>query len=178
MEINALVDTGAAKTLMAERTFEQICRLVNRPTLVKPTGAVCGLGGHRLQVLGETEIVIPKAGPIQVLITRDFPHALLLGSDSLARGQGAVDYKQNSLDWYGVTFPLVAYPDWAPSVDALHVQPSTGIPCIDDVIAKYSDVFNEQLGYCEQGIPFKIDTGDATPIRQRAYGPHLPNAGR
>lgn len=62
--INALVDTGAARTLIAKRTFENMCKTINRPTLLKSTSFVCGLGGKRLTVLGETEVAIPDAGPI------------------------------------------------------------------------------------------------------------------
>lgn len=50
--IIALLDTGAARTLMAEDTFDRICRTTNGPSLIKPSGVVCGLGGQPLPVLG------------------------------------------------------------------------------------------------------------------------------
>ncbi len=156
---------------MAEKTFMTLCLLENRPSLLSPAGVVCGLGGQPLNVLGETELRVQRAGPITVLVTRGLPHELLLGSDSIERGQGVMDYRNEQLLWYGTKYPLVRYTDSPGSVAAISVQNTTGYCAIDEVIRSYGDVFsdsNPTLGYCDQ-YECSIDTEGAPPLRQRAY---------
>ena len=69
--IYTLVDTGAAQSLMAERTFLDICQTTNRPSLLEASCTVCALGGHPLRTLGQTELRIDGLGPINVVITAD-----------------------------------------------------------------------------------------------------------
>ena len=171
-EVNTLVDTGAARTLMAEDIFLKLCRSTNRPSLITPTDSVCGLGGKSLDVLGATEVNIPGAGPIRVLVTRGLPHALLLGSDAIMRGQGKVDYSTNTMTWYGQLYQLTAYPDGGPYAPVC-IKETTGYAPIDEILDEYQETFSEPLGHCEL-IPFEIDTGDARPIRQRPYRTPLP----
>lgn len=68
---------------MAEQTFRQLCLRMKRPTLVKPTGLVYGLSGRSLDTVGQTEILVPGAGPVSVHVTRGLTHELLLGSDAI-----------------------------------------------------------------------------------------------
>ena len=86
---------------MAVETFNKLCYTVNRPTLLSPTGVVCALGGQPLDVIGEMEVRVSGAGPITVLVTRSFPHELLLSSDAIDRGNGILDYKNDIFHWYG-----------------------------------------------------------------------------
>ena len=139
--------------------------------MVKPTSVVCGLGRNRLDVIGETEVVVDNAGPIKVLVTRNLPHALLLGSDSLARGKGVINYEENKMTWYGQEYPLLEYPDHAPQINDLYVAETTGQADIDEVIQRYQNVFStpdDPLGFCDL-ISMKINTGNARPIYQRPY---------
>ena len=67
-QVHALLDTGAAETLMAEKTYLNMCLKLGRPSLLRPTGTVCGLSGTTLPVIRETEIKIEntlKSSPIQ-----------------------------------------------------------------------------------------------------------------
>ena len=54
IEVRALIDTSAARTLMAEETFLKLCKHIVRPTLIKPTGSVCELGAKMLPVVGSS----------------------------------------------------------------------------------------------------------------------------
>ena len=141
VQINALIDTGAARSLMADSVFQDICAKTNRPSLLKPSGVVCGLGGKPLDVLGETELLIGEAGPVSIMVTRGLPHQLLLGSDAIAAGRGILDYENKSVQWYGQQYVLNDYPDCAPSVEAVCVRPTGGHEYIDGVIEEYQDVF-------------------------------------
>lgn len=169
-----LVDTGAARSLIADNTFHKLCFDAGRPALVKPTGVVCGLGGRLLSVVGETEIAVSGVGIIRVLVTQNLPHELLLGSDAIHMGGGVMDYGNNTLHWYGHRFQLEPYTDYAVQTGAVHVKDTSGYASIDEVMAQYADVFDTtKLGHCDV-IPFKMDTGDAHPIKQKAYRtPHL-----
>ncbi len=82
---------------MAQETFQDLCKTLNRPALVSPTGSICALGGQPIDIVGETEILVTGAGPISVMIARSIPHELLLGSDSIERGNGVLDYKHETM---------------------------------------------------------------------------------
>lgn len=156
---------------MAESTFNELCETLNRPALLAPSGTICALGGHPLDIVGETEIRVSDAGPITVMVTRFLPHEMLLGSDAIERGKGILDYEHETMTWYGKTYPLVRYCDGALDVGAVSVYQSTGHACIDAVLKKYCDVFsdcNPTLGHCDLQ-ECTIDTGDSRPIRQRPY---------
>ena len=90
IQINALIDTGAARSLMADSVFQDIRTRTNSSSLLRPSGVICGLGGKPLDVIGETELLITDAGPVNVMMTRGLLHQLLLGSDAVAAGHGMV----------------------------------------------------------------------------------------
>ena len=58
-----------------------------------PSGLVCKLGGTPLPVIGETEVKLMDADALPVLVTKDFPHELLIGSDE---GMGRFIIEQES----------------------------------------------------------------------------------
>ena len=97
-QVHALLGTGAAKTLMAEKTYLHMCLKLGRPSLLRPTGTVCGLGTTQ-PVIGETEIKIENTGTISVLVTKDFPPEILLGSDALTQGKGKIEYAERRMTW-------------------------------------------------------------------------------
>lgn len=136
--VTALVDTGAACTLMALNLFEELCRKTNRSPLLQPTGKVTTLGGHPVDILGQTEVMVDHAGPISVLVSRE-EHPLLLGSDSILRGKGVINYADNTFHWYDHEYPLLMYSD--SGVHVGDIRDSTGHASIDAVLSEYSDVF-------------------------------------
>ena len=177
--IYALVDTGAAHSLMAELTFLNICQGSTRPSLVQPSLTVCALGGVPLKTVGQTEVRVEGAGPLDVIIVADLPHELILGSDALNSGHAILDYPKNHLRWYGNSFTLLPYTD-SPrmesgrdrsSVAPVSIYTSTGHACIDNVLKDFPDVFsdtNPTLGFCKDA-ECTINTADAQPIYQRPY---------
>ncbi len=57
--------------------------------------SICALGGQPIDIVGETEILV--TGAVTVMIARSIPHELLLGSDSIERGNGVLDYKHETM---------------------------------------------------------------------------------
>lgn len=170
MEINALVDTGAAYFLMAKQIFDRLCQHTKRPRLLQPAGLVCGFGEKNLDVLGETEIHVDRTGPVRVLVTAGLAHEVILGCDAIVRGHGQLDYKNNTLNWYGKTLKLHPYPDHQPYA-AVNIWLTTGLDTIDGTLSDFDDVLgmkDDGLGECDL-LPFNIDTGSTRPIRQRPY---------
>ena len=89
---------------MDDRIFSNVCVKLVRPSLLRPTGTVCGLGGTPLPVIGETELHLTNTETIKVLVAKDFPHELLLGSDAISQGQGKIDYARREMTWVGKSF--------------------------------------------------------------------------
>ena len=172
--VHALVDTGAARILMDNRTFSNVCLKLGRPSLLRPTCTVCGLGGTPLPVIGETELQLTDIGTIKVLVAKDFPHEILLGSDAISQGQGTIDYAKREMTWFGKSFQITPYTDSLPATAS--VYDSCGHPSIDEVMRGYTDVFDDDLsnlGHCDL-IPLTVNVDGHMPIRQRAYRTPLP----
>ena len=173
-QVHALLDTGTAKTLMADKTYLNMCLKLGRPSLLRPTGTVCGLSGTTLPVIGETEIRIENTGTFSVLVTKDFPHEILLGSDALTQGQGKIGYAERRMTWFRRDFKIIPYTDSLPHTASIY--DSCGHPGIDEVMRQYTDVFDEDLsnlGHCDI-IPLTVNVDGHRPIRQIAYRTPLP----
>ena len=57
-------------------------------SLLWPSDLVCRHGGTLLQVIRETEVKLMNADALLVLVTKDLPHELVIGSDAIGRGNG------------------------------------------------------------------------------------------
>ena len=62
------------------------------PSLLRPSGLLCKLGGTPLPVIGETEVKLMDVDALPVLVTKDFSHELLIDSDAISQGNGKTDY--------------------------------------------------------------------------------------
>ena len=159
---------------MDDRTFSSVCLKLGRPSLLRPTGTVCGLGGTPLPVIGETELQLTDIGTIKVLVAKDFPHELLLGSDAISQGQGTIDYAKREMTWFGKSFQITPYTDSLPATAS--VYDSCGHPSIDEVMRGYTGVFDDDLSnlsHCDL-IPLTVSVDGHRQIRQRAYKTPLP----
>ena len=141
-----------------------------RPELINASNTVCGLGGTQLETLGLIELTVAGVGLIKALVVKGLGYPMILGSDELNRGEAEIDYKAESLTWFGALFALIPCPD-APRTESAVAIISSGEPEIDTVLADMQDVFDkpqQNLRACKL-IECTIDTADARPIRQRAY---------
>ena len=158
---------------MDDCTFSNVCVKLGRPSLLRLTGTVCGLGGTQLPVIGETELHLTDTETIQVLVAKDFPNELLLGSDAISQGQGKIDYAKREMTWFGKSFQITPYTDSLQA--AASVYDSCGHPSIDEVMRGYSDTDDDlsNLGHCDL-IQLTVNVDGHRPIRQRAYRTPLP----
>ena len=67
-----------------------MCLKLGCLSLFWSSGLVCKLGGTPLPVIGETEVKLMDADalPVGLLVTGDFPHELLIGSDRMTSAEG------------------------------------------------------------------------------------------
>ena len=105
---------------MDNRIFSKVCVKVGRPSLLRPTGTVCGLGGNPPPVIDETELHLTDTGTIKILVAKDFPHELLLGSDAIFQGQGKIDYARREMTWFVKSFQITPYTDFLPAMASVY----------------------------------------------------------
>ena len=82
--------------------------------LIWPSGLVCKLGGTPPPVIGETEVKLMDVDALSVLVTKDFPHELLIGSYAISRGNGKIDYGTKKVTSFGQNFSITPYTDFTP----------------------------------------------------------------
>jgi predicted aspartyl protease len=54
--VDALVDTGASRTLIEEQTFKKVCLAQGRTTFLNTSGRLVSVTGGSLNVKGETHL--------------------------------------------------------------------------------------------------------------------------
>ena len=91
-----------------------MCLKLGCLSLLWPSGLVCKLGGAPLPVIGETEIKLMDADALPVLVTKDFPHALLIGSDAISRVNGKIYYGTRKVTSFDQNFSITPYTDFIP----------------------------------------------------------------
>ena len=111
-QVHALLDTGAARSLMAEKNKYLMCLKLGCLSLLWPSGLVCKFGGTFLPVIGDTEVKLMVADALPILVTKDFPHELLIGSDAISRGNGEIDYGTRKVTSFGQNFSIAPYTDF------------------------------------------------------------------
>ena len=91
-----------------------MCLKLGCLSLLWPCSLVCKLGGTPLPVISETEVKLMDADALQVLVTKDFPHELLIGSDAISRGNGRIDYGTRKVTSFGQNFSITPCTDVIP----------------------------------------------------------------
>ena len=86
-----------------------MCLKLGCLSLLWPSGLVCKLGGTPLPVIGETEVKLMDADALPVLVTKDFSHELLIGSDAISQGNGKIDYGTSKVTSFGQNFSITPY---------------------------------------------------------------------
>ena len=89
-----------------------MCLKLGCLSLFWPSGLVYKLGGTPLPVIGEAEAKLMDADALPVLVTKDFPHELLIGSDS--RGNGKIDYGTRKVTSLGQNCSITPHTDFIP----------------------------------------------------------------
>ena len=96
-----------------------LCPKLGCLSLLWPFGLVCKIGETPLPVIGETEVKLMDADALSVLVTKEFPHELLIGSDAIRRGNGKIDYGTRKVTPFGQNFSITPYTDFIPHTASL-----------------------------------------------------------
>ena len=165
-----MLDTGSSRTLLAAEIFYKLVRTLHRTPLLSPSNlGLQSVTGHRLTVLGRTQVPIEGAACTDVFVEDKLQNDLILGIDSIIKGRGKIDFPNKNFIWFGKKWPLLG--ERASQIIGTVDQPLTsGCTEIDTLIAKFTHIF-----YCKNSVlsnctvkPIKIVT-DVDPICQRAY---------
>ena len=84
--------------------FKKLCRDRKLSPLLTATRGLYSVNGSR--IMGETEIKLWGLPPINVVITKDVRHKMILGRDILQNGKAVINYPQKTLHLYDQTLPL------------------------------------------------------------------------
>ena len=167
--IEGLLDTGSSRTLLAAEIFFKLVKLQHRTSLLSPSNlGLQSVTGHRLTVLGKTQIKIETAGCLDVFIVENLPNEMILGIDAISKGEGTIDFPRWVFHWFNRQWPLLGEKK-SQIIGTLNL-PSPTSSDIQTLISKFSYIFsdrNSKLTPCKlQPIPI-ITEGE--PICQRAY---------
>ena len=153
--------------------FKKLCRDSKLSPLLTAARGLYSVNGMWLRIMGETEIKLWGLPPINVVITKDVRHKMILGRDILQNGKAVINYPQKTLHLYDQTLPLFD----ANSKVVCEVRATTGHPEVDEIISDFSHIFYTKgflNGDCNVG-ECTIPTGNTRPIRQKAYRTPLAN---
>ena len=94
---------------------------------------------------------------------------MIVGIDTLMKGQASLNLHHNNMLWFNRTWPLTSYESHG-IAGCSDTMLASGIPDIDNVLREFHDVFSgpgEPLG-SHKGTPLPILTS-GSPIYQRPY---------
>jgi hypothetical protein len=170
VDVDALVDTGASRTLMNLDIFNQVCLAQRRPNLLKSTGPLVSVTGGALNVQGETNLKLSNNIVARVVVVADLPHSLLLGTDLMRQCQGTIDYARQLVHLNGQAFPFIT--SVSDPIDFIgDTQMTTGDAAIDRVLRRHARAFHREgdpIGYARHTAPMRIIT-EGPPLAQRSY---------
>ena len=87
------MDTGSSRTLLAATIFFQLVKLEHRTPLLSPsTLELQSVSGHKLTVLGKTQISVENVGPLDVYVVDNLHNDVILGIDAISKGSGKIDF--------------------------------------------------------------------------------------
>ena len=112
MNVECLVDTGACVTLVSENVYERVKEQVQ----LSPTGLkLITLTGTPIETVGEGSFQI-EGLEIDAVVVRGMPVSLVIGTDTLRRYGGQVDYKGSRLVLGGLELPYTGRVGRSPGV--------------------------------------------------------------
>ena len=161
----ALIDTGASRTLMSEELYK---RLPRQPKL-EPGPRLVSVNDSELDVLGETIVKLDRHTGLRVVVVRDVSTPLLVGADALQQAGSVVDFAGKTVTISGKKFPFTTKKVTG-QIEQVSELPPVAQPVLRKILEEYKAIFGGEgtLGECT--LPaVGISTGNAAPIRQKAY---------
>ena len=125
--------------------------------------------GHRLKVLGKTQIFIQNAGCLDIYVVENLRNDIILGIDAINKGKGRLDFPTQTFHWFGKNWPILGERA-SQIIGTLDNTLVSDKPEINTLISKFRHVFSQKtdpLTPCRLQ-PIKIIT-EGPPICQRAY---------
>ncbi len=155
----ALIDTGAACSLVSHLFYVTLCRGRGSIPYIRPLKrSIVTLTGEPVTCRGRTVLKIMNSS-IEVIICDALKHDILLGADSLKILKAKIDCDRGIVVLNGKAIPCMN--NLTKDVELAGVQ-------IDEWEKGFPSVLNNNIG-CTNGVEIKINTGDHTPIRKRPY---------
>ena len=163
MEAYSLVDSGAARSMISERKWKELCTTTNRPAALKTGLQLRSLSGHLLPTKGLATIPI-LGKSIELYVTDSLQHDMLLGIDALKVLEMKMCCVEGTITLGGQVFgwghrdPVIAeirgahveLDHWKNTFPNLFIEKGEELPPVGDII-------------------FTVDVGNAAPIRMRPY---------
>ena len=162
MPCTALVDTGAARSLMNFQTWKRLCDRNGRlPLLKKADVELQTLAGEAIPIAGST-VALVCGKLLRFYVFDDLKHDILLGDDTLQTLDSCIEYGKN-LVW--LANELIKFRRPTNSRDRLNIS-----AVVDTYRKTIPPVFGESIGDGKRvGVEMTIKTGDAHPIKQPPY---------
>ena len=162
---DALVDTGAARSVIDYKLFVKICRRLGRqPLTTKSNTELSSFTGDKLSVYGTAQLHVDGVGSVSFVVVSGGNHNVILGIDQLRKGNACIDLTANTLKWFMNIFRL-----HHACSNVLSSIVETDIP-IQEVLSRNDDLFAtaDNTGFCDV-VQFEINTGTSRPIVQKPY---------
>ena len=159
----ALIDTGAARSILHKDSFLRICESLSRTPLLKKCPPLLSVSGSVLNILGCASLKMSKKLSFEWVVMDGIAHQAILGADFLEKMQAVLDYPSKTivLNQEKLTF---SYHECA-SISVLDKDP------LQSILTEYDDLFyvkGQLLKPCNLR-PLIIDTGDSPPVFQCPY---------
>ena len=153
--VHALLDTGAARSILRNDVFIDIFQRTRRAPLVRQTQQLQTVSGQTLGLNGETDIDEAQAGPLTLVIAANISQPAIIGDDMLRKGKAFIDYSTGTFTWFATGWQL-HHEQLLTEVGALDP--------IDAIVRRFTHVFTgTKVGFCPL-IEVQI-----APIYQRPY---------
>ena len=126
--------------------------------------------GEDLPVLGETFVPIGDDTHLRVIVIKDMNTPLLIGADALQQAGSCIDFSSRCVTIMGKRYSFVLKHTTPDAIECTVELPSVKGEILERIVEENRDVFGVPgaLGACT--LPaVTINTGDATPVRQKAY---------
>ena len=158
-----MVDTGAARSMMREDVWRQLCKIRRQPTVTFPGLRLRALSGHELQTLGKATVRV-AGKKCEFYIVKELQHDALMGDDILAILKAEISYHDRQVLLLGKSYVAM----WNTCIPATMNGVYTDV---DYWRGKFPTVFpqGDRLVGHTTSVHMSIDTGNAHPINQRPY---------
>lgn len=166
VKFNALIDTGAAISLLAGNVWQ---RWAAAGIKIDPTPITLKtVSGEDLPTRGQVRIDVHPFGLTDLCVTDEITADVILGSDTLRRCHVDVLYGEEMLQVHGKQYPFQETRKFCNGRTL--VAAAFPVETTPDYLSGIEDhpVFEDRLGHCICTEPVRINT-EGPPIKQRAY---------